>query len=1070
MARSPRGRSSIGQAAALALSALASDPSQAAANPAAPQTQQTEPPSNASQDVPEVTEGKLLSVRDNLLGAGVTGKGWTIDGVVKEGATSMVKLHRWNKATNTFEEHKIDAETYKAAKEYKDEQGGMSRSYTPPVLKKADLGRALDPDGVVVPRRFDAATRSYEVVINHETRMLPEALIKALKQGQAGALERIHSHLNITPGGASAQAQMPGQVIGGAVAGAILGKKLATRLGLREKNQEQAPDRDSVPQTAVAQAQNANRAANTPEDRVAQERAKRDQRLRRRPTSAQVEDEDDEDDEQKAQGAVSGRRVVTYQATDKAGESAQVTSEAAPEQASTRLSTTKTTQSPPSAPQVGTRLSLNQSPSPATSSSTAIGPTPEAFAVPSSQVINRPLQTLPLQVGSPSSAGSVAENTPFGSPRREAEKVDRVQAALEQSVARKRRRQEAREKIVGGAAVAGVGATLGPQVVYGSSAPQAVAPALDATTAAVSELLDTEDVSIRRMRELMQAQTRDRGLGLTTPSGGRSMSLSVSSRPLSVSSPSAGSSSSSQALNIQTSSAAAPSAGLGGASQAVRGALASTVALQGAQMAVQAVMGIEGMRREQALRRIQDAITSLEGQAKVATTQLGAVSPPSVPSTTSATTASSPPPQTVAAPRSSSSVSRQLRGEGQEQGRQDLAVLQRGLGTLKNAEQQVASLPPDSSVPMGFHVQISGLDQLLPISPETLLADQMDEAAVQAFGSSFAPARELSPSSMEESAPEQMIVPPSAVTSVRVGAPPVPRRQSSAGIPGQTSPSSFARGSLAPPLASAVQLNAAQARDRGPSGQGPTDARSHMLGEDSSVPGSGANASVPLSAGYTSSSAAQEEPEDVFRTVSQEAASTRKASEQAQATKEQFSGGASGEGAADMDYAGEGADDSARESFSPAQQFAAARQMQAVQGAEQRQLQAATESEATQSGGVTVSSSRKKDSFIQRFTKAKLGFDLIEGCVDGLGFLEFLAESNIALVNDRFFHLSIVPSLKKAGAEERHQRYLRYGIIFLDVMIVLILLMVAVTITVFVVTLMTPLAATTGAISWGLDS
>jgi hypothetical protein len=204
MARSPRGRSSIGQAAALALSALASDPSQAAANPAAPQTQQTEPPSNASQDVPEVTEGKLLSVRDNLLGAGVTGKGWTIDGVVKEGATSMVKLHRWNKATNTFEEHKIDAETYKAAKEYKDEQGGMSRSYTPPVLKKADLGRALDPDGVVVPRRFDAATRSYEVVINHETRMLPEALIKALKQGQAGALERIHSHLNITLAGAVA--------------------------------------------------------------------------------------------------------------------------------------------------------------------------------------------------------------------------------------------------------------------------------------------------------------------------------------------------------------------------------------------------------------------------------------------------------------------------------------------------------------------------------------------------------------------------------------------------------------------------------------------------------------------------------------------------------------------------------------------------------------------------------------------------------------------------------------------------------------------------------------------------
>jgi hypothetical protein len=37
-------------------------------------------------------------------------------------------------------------------------------------------------------------------------------------------------------------------------------------------------------------------------------------------------------------------------------------------------------------------------------------------------------------------------------------------------------------------------------------------------------------------------------------------------------------------------------------------------------------------------------------------------------------------------------------------------------------------------------------------------------------------------------------------------------------------------------------------------------------------------------------------------------------------------------------------------------------------------------------------------------------------------------------------------------------------------MIVLILLMVAVTIVAFVVTLMTPVAATTGAISWGLDS
>jgi hypothetical protein len=394
---------------------------------------------------------------DDFLGAGHTGKGWTIDEAVMEGGKPVIKLHRRIKETGQIEEHTIDIDTFKAAKAYKDVQGGMSKAGRAPLLKRSDLGRSLDPQGEIIPDRFDGASRSYRVLLpgSRQPQWVPEGLIRDFKEGKPGALQRLRATVGLD----KPQDETPAQAITSAVAGAVLGKNLATRLGLRAQRQEQSVDRPSAPTTASTQTRQANRAAVLPEDRAAQEDQARQKTLRQR--REEIEDEED------AHDPAPSRRTIRYQATNAEGASAQVTSQDSQDQASTRLETTgRPRLDSVSTEKKGTRLSVDE---------TTI-PSPSAETSDVSAAINRPKQAPSAQVSQTVGEESSSPSSPSVL-RDEETKDDPVQATLERAARRKQRQRTSANSPTSSAGYSGV--------TYGASAPQPSPNDLGALAASV---------------------------------------------------------------------------------------------------------------------------------------------------------------------------------------------------------------------------------------------------------------------------------------------------------------------------------------------------------------------------------------------------------------------------------------------------------------------------------------------------------------------------------------------------------------------------------------------------------
>lgn len=1107
MARSPQGRSAVGDEAARTLSEASSAGSGSGGSPAttsgsgsasAGSSGTTTAPAPAT--LPEVAYGKILNVPDNLLGAGYTGKGWTIDEAVMEGGKPVVKLHRRVGNTGRIEEHTIDGETYARAKAYRDKQAGMSKAFKPLALQKQDLGRALDPQGEVIPDKYDAGTRSYRVKVpgSREPQWISEDIIREVKQGRQGAVQKLRQAAGLGASASTSATNTVGQAVAGAVAGAILGKKIATSLGLGNKNAEKSLDRPSTsgspPQPATTQTREANRAANNqPEDRAAQERQARDNHLRRlnRERSQREEEEAGETTQ-----AAPNRGAVAYGVTNTPGESSKVEVEAATSgaQAFSTAASTSTSRS-----KGGTRLTIDETTDAQATEITNKHTETEQTNVSdtsqnpqaSYQTINRPLSS-PIPGAVSSQVTQQTTNT--GGASQPTSPPDRVQEALQRSEARRQRLQGTREKTT----LRGAVPSLEP--LSSSSAVKTTA----SQPLGRIELTETE-TSIRQMRELMQAQAQDRNVTITSRVKANVPNSSVGSG---FSLPNIASGSSSQSVRVGGASsnvgalASAVAVAGAGAGQLLASAGSRALTLQAARGAAQTIVSMEGTRREEALQRIQSTLEAVDLQIQATSQSLlqtpasGAVQPrrsgfaspvrqlPSREATGSANAGGQ-----VRVTASSTTTTPQ-----------DLSLLQQSAGTLRQAQAGVSALPAGAVIPQNFSRNIPGVELLIeataPQIPETASDTDADTQALQRFASSFSPRPEppssqsvppgietgALPSSTPSSSPSPLSVsssPPStqaptvATQGIRVGAPPVPRRRAASPDASQgVGPQHVGgRGALSAPLASAVNLNAAQARDQRAGGQ---DAREDALAQDTSIP-TDTNTSAPvapLSAGYTSGMSSEqdtEEAEDTLATTGEQAQEMRKQSDKTRATGEQFSGA---QNPASEPESSKSPSEESQPSQQPSAGLSQEQQLRAgilLGAAQERKQQKENEAKEKASPNSSSSSKRKgrEKSFQERLTKSKLLMDLVEGCFDAVGFLEFLAESTIGIINDKYFKLNSLPTLKGVlgGPEDRVDRALRRGVIFIDIYLFIVLFMGACVLVAIVVAIVGGVGGTVGAVT-----
>lgn len=367
------------------------------------------------------TWGGVINVPNNFLGAGVAGKGWTITGESVVNGQRVVTLGRRVEQTGAFETHQIDGETFKAAKAYKDEQGGMSKNKKPPVLKEHELGRAVDPQGDIIPEFFDAATRSYRVRLpgGRTPEWIPESLILSVKQGKPDAIAKLRQAAKLDVDAATASQPTGAQLAQGVVASAVLGKSLATRLGLRQEKQESSPDRPSTDTTPASQKGKEKTSAN---------RAEEEEKKKREALEGK-DDAPEEEAEEETRGAV--YRTNTYTATNKQGESAQVRSETPGAESTLRVATTAGTA------RFGTPLPITTAGAPSTETEGQTTTSEKTAANEPQEVIRRRAP----KSRDRKKRGEEAKQAALNKGKETKEAFDPVKATLERSAARKAKKE-----------------------------------------------------------------------------------------------------------------------------------------------------------------------------------------------------------------------------------------------------------------------------------------------------------------------------------------------------------------------------------------------------------------------------------------------------------------------------------------------------------------------------------------------------------------------------------------------------------------------------------------------------
>ncbi|GEM_PF-6744318 len=258
------------------------------------------------------------------------------------------------------------------------------------------------------------------------------------------------------------------------------------------------------------------------------------------------------------------------------------------------------------------------------------------------------------------------------------------------------------------------------------------------------------------------------------------------------------------------------------------------------------------------------------------------------------------------------------------------------------------------------------------------------------------------------------------------------------------------------PLVMMSALNSSQQQERQHQREEPPDAFEQAVGDRGE---SKRNVRPPPFTSKPQSYAQPEEqpPEpDTMKTQAEQSEGMLANQEQAKQNLETFTGATGDEGSKGDQPEAEEPGGVEEEASPSSQEEPRAQQTQQMQTS--AKLQAAQEQEiADQRKRLALGKSfaakagrrAAEKGFSSWFTVPKLIFDLIEGCLDGFGFVTFLGEVNLALVNDEFFHFKVLPTLEvpgmaEAGGEQLQsaKRYMTYAFVLLDVLVFFLLLLI----------------------------
>lgn len=545
--------------------------------------------------------------------------------------------------------------------------------------------------------------------------------------------------------------------------------------------------------------------------------------------------------------------------------------------------------------------------------------------------------------------------------------------------------------------------------------------------------------------------------------------------------------------------ATASTAGIA-ASTAAIGAGISEVLASFATAAANTARAVQGLSREQALSHVRRLLSQGEAHAKYAATRAKELADKNPASAIAQPTGTSPlaeeellssqesnqeqvppgmeagvAPQTSPSPGTATSTTIPSNDLAAAQVMAELLAMDQSLASLRSLEGAILALPADGTVP-------SDVGATLPTPPTvgTPLGASAVGAPLGTTPTEPGGVQETAPSAL--ALPEEQPLPATNNTPSRPVASPVIQSapiseepvqplptQSPASAPPQVPPGSHRVGPaplsrraparptsgvfgglksqvLGGAFAAMTSLNAAQASDRGGSLQ-QNDAREMTLGSDTSSSGDSSVSSrfSPLALGghHRAPSVSAEDAPDVLTSPNEEASEMRAEAERGNATRQQFSGGGD-EPAAPSEEQTPSQEESSQETGAnqgndPAATDAVkAVRMQAAQQSDKRKEE--EKEKADPKTTATTETTRKPatgSEFVGRFTKGKLVFDIIEGCLDGsFGFLQFLFESDLALINDKYLHFKAIPySLKTPGESERSERYTQYAVILLNVLI-----------------------------------
>ncbi|GEM_PF-5412279 len=927
---------------------------------------------SSSQDALGVKFGKSLgSVPSNLLGPGITGSGWTISHEGLNGDERFVHLVRRIGQTDGVEEIDIDAETYNKIQTYKKRNGEMARSAPHMVLRREELGHALDPRLDITPDFFDASSKSYRARLSgNRLTWIGEDLIRDLKQGKSGAYEKLRTIQNA---GQPQEASF-GDKISTGVLEAVAGKTILQALGL---GRPQKPLPPIIPEKSDPKEQKKEEGANT-ENRAQQEIDARNRRLRNEKDESEDQQEENQDQKKADASTPAAYRTTTFTEIQEPGKAPRMQANGPQASTSVRLTTGQAPRSEKPG-RLGTSVQLAeplsndiQTPTSPTASNQPLNP------VRSAAPRSRPRSSEVQDTEAPSAP--ILPNTGYA----EGEETSR---ASPYTLPASR---------VGGVSVGG--------------------------NAQAQSDIDTLRADLRSARPKISSRSK----------------TSSSPAPSFQFSPSQPRSTDAKAQPSQVAFGLAPLAIAFGAAVAEAATTIQGLSRQEAFAHIESLM-----KRGQNLTFNQQAGPSQETPAQASTTQ----EPPHA-KKTDETTFSTQPTSTQNPSKETNPTSLEELGE--------LVELEQKLSHLRKLQAALLVLPSQEPVPVNFAQSFSTPSQAsasnvssvsavpsavpspvpIPSASHTAISEPAPSNELVEQQAIAVPTPPLTPTTIQPAQESPTDPAPKRSSSVPVGAPALPTRTPKkptstlfGGIKSRLLPAAFM---------AMTNLHAAQNAERGASFN--QDPRETALGEDSSSTGNqGASSRTsPLAVTNPIKTLQEEEGnDDTLQTSGEQAQEMREQGDRMQATGDQFSNTNGEDPHTPPSTSAQVPSSQPQAPLSPQAQIRAAEGLQMARLKDRSQKEEQPKKEP-------IKNAKKMPTtpgsfFRQQLTAWKLLWDIVEGCADVFGFLEFVVESNLALINDKYFHASFLPTLTIPGGSDRANRYVQYAVILMNCLLLAVL-------------------------------